>query len=302
MPLFHTLIIRTLPLVPKRIVRYFAARYIAGETLDDGIRVVRELNQRGILATMDVLGEGVTTREESLEMRRQCEEVLHAIHRHQLNATLSLKPTQMGLAFAKDFCLDNVSRLCDLAREYGTSVCIDMEDHPYTDATLELYDVLRGKHDNVTCVIQAYLKRSEADIRALLAKPTSLRLCKGIYVEPEAIAFREREKVRDNYKLLLRTLLDGGAFCAIATHDDPLIEEGFRQVRERKLTPEQYEFQMLLGVRDQKREEIVRAGHPMRVYVPFGRQWYAYSTRRLKENPQMTGYIVKSILGLDRQK
>ncbi len=302
MSIFHTLIVRSLPLVPKKIVGYFAARYIAGETLEDGIRVVREFNQRGIMATMDVLGEGVTTREESLDMRRQCEEVLHAIHRHQLKATLSVKPTQMGLAFAKDFCLENVARLCDLAKEYGTSVCIDMEDHPYTDATLELYDTLRRTHDNVTCVVQAYLKRSEQDIRSLLARPTNLRLCKGIYVEPEEIAFKEREKVRENYKILLRALLDGGAFCAIATHDDPLIEEGYRQVRERQLSAERYEFQMLLGVRDQKREQIVRDGHPMRIYVPFGKQWYAYSTRRLKENPRIAGYIVKSILGLDRQK
>jgi proline dehydrogenase len=302
MSFFNALIVRTLPFIPKPIVGYFAARYIAGEKLEDGIRVVRDFNEKGILATMDVLGEGVTSREESLEMRRQCEEVLHAIHRNNLRATLSLKPTQMGLAFAKNFCLENIGFLCHLAREYSTSVCIDMEDHPYTDATFEIYDTLRATHDNVTCVIQAYLKRSAEDIRMLTTKPTSLRLCKGIYVEPEEIAYKEREHVRENYKALMNQLLDAGAFCAIATHDDPLIEEGYRQVRERKLTPERYEFQMLLGVREQKRDEIHRNGHPIRIYVPFGKQWYAYSTRRLKENPQMAGYIVKSILGLDRYK
>lgn len=299
MSLINTLIVRTLPIVPKRIVGYFAARYIAGESLEDGIRVVKELNAGGILATMDVLGEGVTTREESIDMRKQCEEVLHAINTHRLNATLSIKPTQMGLAIEKSFCLENVRILCALARTYGTSVCIDMEDHPYTDATLELYETLRKEFDlGVTAVLQSYLRRTIKDAERLLHAPTSLRLCKGIYVEPESIAFKDREQVRESYKKTLRSIIEGNGFIAIATHDDALIDDAYGVVASNQLPTDRYEFQMLLGVREEKRAQIVRDGHPMRVYVPFGKQWYAYSSRRLKENPQMAGYVIKSILGL----
>ena len=302
MSLFNKLIVSTLPIIPKKVVGYFAARYIAGEFLEDGIRVVKEMNARGIKTTMDVLGEGVNSKEESLEMRKQCEDVLHAIHQHRLDSTLSVKPTQMGLTFDKEFCLENIRHLCKIAGSYNTSVCIDMEDHPYTDSTLEIYDRLRNELPSVSCVLQSYMRRSESDVASLLPRPTNLRLCKGIYVEPEAIAFKTKEEVRANYKKLLRQLLNGKAFVGIATHDDELIHDAYELIRENKLTPHEYEFQMLLGVREYMRDKIHADGHPLRVYIPFGKQWYAYSTRRLKENPQMAGYIVKSIFRLDGKK
>lgn len=302
MSMLNKIIVSTLPLVPKKIVGYFASRYIAGETLADGVRVTRELNQKGISATIDVLGEGVTSKEESIDMRKQCEEVLHAIHQNNLNATLSLKPTQMGLSIDKMFCLENIKFLCELARQYNTSVCIDMEDHPYTDATLEIYQTLRKEFSNVTTVIQAYLRRSETDINMLVSDATNLRLCKGIYVEPESIAFKDREQVRSNYKKLLRLLVEKNAYAAIATHDEPLIIDAYEVIQKLDLKKNMYEFQMLLGVREERRDQIVRDGHALRVYVPFGKQWYAYSTRRLKENPKMAGYIVKSILGFKGTK
>lgn len=299
MSFLNKLIVGTLPFIPKKIVGYFASQYIAGEKLEDGVRVVKELNQKGMKATMDVLGEGVSTKEESLDMRRQCAEVLDAINQHKLNSTLSIKPTQMGMAIDKLFCLENVRFLSERAEKYHTEICLDMEDHPYTDGTLEIYETLRAEHPNVTAVIQAYLRRSENDVLNLVRKSSSIRLCKGIYVEPESIAFKDREEIRSNYKKLMHLMVDHGAFIAIATHDDPLIEETYRVIDKRKLTSSKYEFQMLLGVREQLRNKIVADGHPMRVYVPFGKQWYAYSTRRLKENPQMAGYVFRSIFGLD---
>ncbi len=302
MSILNKVIVKTLPVIPKKIVGYFAARYIAGESLKDGIRVVKELNQKGIMATMDVLGEGVNSKEESIEMRKQCEEVLSAIERHKLNSTLSIKPTQMGLAIEKNFCLENIRVLCTLAKQYNTSVCIDMEDHPYTDDTFDIYDHLREECANVSAAVQSYMRRSENDVATLLYKPTNLRLCKGIYIEPESIAFKDREEIRTNYKKLMKQIIDGKGYIGIATHDDPLVDEAYRLISEYHLSKDQYEFQMLLGVREILRDKIVTDGHPMRVYVPFGTQWYAYSTRRLKENPQMAGYIVKSIFGLDRKK
>jgi proline dehydrogenase len=302
MSILSKIIVASLPIIPKGIVGYFAKPYIAGDSLSEAIKVVKELNADGIMATMDVLGESVSNREESIAMRNEAEEVLHAIHEHKLDATLSLKPTQMGLSFDEDFCEENIRVLCTLAKGYDNSVCIDMEDHPYTDSTFRIYDKLRRDFPgNVTCVIQSYMKRSPDDMRTLVEGPeTNLRLCKGIYVEPEEIAYQEREKVRDNYKDVLRIGLKAGAFIAVATHDDPLIEDAINVVNELKLNGANYEFQMLLGVRPKRRDDLVKKGYPMRIYVPFGERWYAYSTRRLKENPNMAMHIVKALFRINQ--
>ncbi len=302
MSIISKIIVATLPLVPKSLVGYFAKPYIAGPSLEDGVRVVKDLNAKGITATMDVLGESVSNREESIEMRNECEEVLHAINKNNLKATLSIKPTQMGLSFDETFCEENIRHLCTVAKGYNNSVCIDMEDHPYTDATWRIYDHLRREFPgSITCVMQAYLKRSADDMRKLTEGPeTNLRLCKGIYIEPEEIAYRDRERVRESYKELLRLGLKGGAYISIATHDDPLIDDAMNVVKELNLNGNSYEFQMLLGVRPRRRDDLVSKGYPMRVYVPFGERWYAYSTRRLKENPNMAMHIVKAILGINK--
>ena len=302
MSFFSTLIARSIPLVPKPIVGFFARPYIAGEALADGVRVVKELNAKGIMATMDVLGESVNSREEAVAMRRQCEGVLHAINEHRLDANLSIKPTQIGLSIGEDFFEENARVLLDIARGYGNFVRIDMEDHPYTDSTLRMYKKLRrdyGRHVGV--VIQAYLRRTEDDLRDLIADgETNIRLCKGIYVEPEEIAFKKREEVQDSFKRLNELGLGEGVYVGIATHDDVLLEHGIELVGKLGLAREQYEFQMLLGVRHNRRDEIVAMGHRLRVYVPFGDQWYAYSTRRLKENPSMAMHVLKAIVGLNK--
>ncbi|MBL0173769.1 MAG: proline dehydrogenase family protein [Ignavibacteria bacterium] len=302
MSIISQIVVRSIPFIPKSVVGFFARPYIAGDALSDGVRIVKELNAKGIMATMDVLGESVNTREESIDMRRKCEDVLHAIDREHLDSNLSIKPTQMGLTIDTGFCEENLRVLLDLCRKYGNFVRIDMEDHPTTDATLAMYRRLRTEYPGmVGTVLQSYMRRSASDVASLMADGhTNLRLCKGIYVEPEAVAFKGREEVRDSFKSLNRTLLGGGAYVGIATHDDVLIEDGIALVKELKLDREKYEFQMLLGVRPQRRDSIVAQGHRMRVYVPFGDRWYAYSTRRLKENPNMAMHIVKAIVGLNK--
>lgn len=302
MSVISKLIAWSIPFIPKPVVGYFARPYIAGDTLADGIRVVKELNAKGIMATMDVLGESVNSREESVAMRRQCENVLHAIHEHKLDANLSIKPTQMGLSIDMDFFEENVRVLLDIALKYDNFVRIDMEDHPYTDATLQMYKKLhRDYGTHVGVVVQAYLRRTEADLRDLMADgKTNIRLCKGIYVEPEAIAFKQRGEVQDNYKRLNEIGLGGGVYVGIATHDDVLLDHGMETIKKLGLTREQYEFQMLLGVRHNRRDQLVGLGHRLRVYVPFGDQWYAYSTRRLKENPSMAMHVLKAIFGMGK--
>ncbi|MCZ7558152.1 MAG: proline dehydrogenase family protein [Bacteroidia bacterium] len=302
MSFISKLIAASLPMIPKSVVGFFAKPYIAGESLADGIRVVKELNAKGIMATMDVLGESVNSRGESVEMRKQCEQVLHAIEEHRLDANLSIKPTQMGLSFDETFCEENLRVLLDIARQYGNFVRIDMEDHPYTDSTIAMYKRLRRDYPaNVGVVLQSYLRRTMNDLVELVADgPTNIRLCKGIYVEPEAIAFKKREEVQDSFKDLNEYGLSNNVYIGIATHDDVLIDHGIELVHRLGLKREQYEFQMLLGVRPQRRDQIVSLGHRLRVYVPFGDQWYAYSTRRLKENPSMAMHIVKAILGFGK--
>jgi proline dehydrogenase len=300
MSIFSKIIVATLPFIPKSVVGYFAKPYIAGETLDDGIRAVKELNARGIMATMDVLGESVNSKEESLAMRRQCEDVLHAIEKHKLDANLSIKPTQMGLTFDIAFCEENLRVLLEIAKGYNNFIRIDMEDHPYTDATLDVYKKLRREYpSHVGVVLQAYLFRTENDLRDLIADGhTNIRLCKGIYVEPKEIAFKERNEVRDNFTKLNRIAFEGGVYVGVATHDDVLLDAAAALVKETGLKREEYEYQMLLGVRPKRRDELVASGHRLRVYVPFGDRWYAYSTRRLKENPNMAMHIVKAIFGI----
>lgn len=302
MSFFSKFIAATIPFVPRPIVGYFAKPYIAGESLEDGVRVVRELNAKGIMATMDVLGESVNTREKALDMRGQCEQVLHAIDEHKLDANLSIKPTQLGLAIDTAFFEENVRFLLDIARGYDNFVRLDMEDHPFTDSTLEMYKLLRRDYGHhVGVVLQSYLRRTEDDLKDLIADgKTNIRLCKGIYVEPIEISYRDRKKVQENFNELLDLGLREHVYIGIATHDDVLLEHALRRIREMELERKEYEFQMLLGVREKRRDEIVGMKHPLRVYVPFGDQWYAYSTRRLKENPSMAMHVLKAVFGINK--
>jgi proline dehydrogenase len=292
----NQLIIKTMPLVPKGIIQRISRRYIAGETLEDAVRVTKELMKLGGMSTIDVLGEFVTTKEMALHEKSMCSMVLDAIIQHQLDAYLSVKPTSLGLDIDFDFAYSNIKELVDKASKLGVFVRLDMENSPYTDKTFEIFKKLRSEgYQNIGIVIQAYLYRSENDIKSLAELKPSIRLCKGIYRESQEIAIQDKEDIRENYKKLLKLILDLGLYPAIATHDDILIDYALDLIRAYGLKREDYEFQMLLGVREERRNELLRNGHRLRVYVPFGKDWYGYSTRRLKENPDIAGYIFKAI-------
>lgn len=293
----NNVIVSTLQVFPKGFVKRFAMRYIAGEDINDAVNLVREMNSKRMTATIDVLGENVNTKKEAIESTKAAKKVLEVIKENHLDANLSIKLTQFGLNIDHDFCFDNVKEVLDLAKNHGNFVRIDMEDSTTTTATLEMYEGLRNSGlDNTGVVIQAYMRRSEADVRHLIEMKASVRLVKGIYIEHESIAFKGKDEIRKNFVKLLRLLFEGKCRVAIATHDDYLIRAAYELVTKFSLTKSDYEFQMLLGVRSDLRDKIVADGHKLRVYVPFGKHWYAYSIRRFKENPQVAGYVLKSIL------
>lgn len=296
MSLLNKLVVTAMPLIPKAIVGRVAARYIAGTALADGVKTVKRLNQAGMMTTMDLLGEDVNDAREAQAVRENIFPILQAIHQNSLNSNVSIKPTQLGLSIDKELGRLNIRAILEEARKLGNFVRIDMEDAQTTDNTLEIYRKLKGEgFSNTGVVIQSYLHRSESDVRALVKEGANIRLCKGIYNESPAIAFKGRQEIRDNFMKLLQIILEGGSYVGIATHDDFLIDGAMNLIQKLGLKPAQYEFQMLLGVRESRRDEIVQAGHRLRVYVPYGEQWYAYSTRRLKENPAMAWYITKAI-------
>jgi proline dehydrogenase len=290
-------IVRVLPAVPRPVVKKLSRRYIAGSTLVEACRVVNGLNEEGKMATIDVLGEEITGREEATALLVEYEDVFETIQREGLDSNISVKLTGLGLNLDHEFCRDNIAELVREAAKRGNFVRIDMEDSSTTTETLELYRELRGQGlDNVGVVLQAYMKRTLTDIAELADLRPNVRVCKGIYVEPADIAYQEFETVRMNFVEAVGALLDAGAYVAVATHDDWVIGEVLTLIEERGLVPDEYEFQMLLGVRPELGDELVREGHRLRIYVPFGRQWYEYSLRRLQENPKIAGYIALDTL------
>ncbi len=298
MALFDRAIVRFLPAVPRPVVQKLSQRYIAGPELKDARETVRVLNAAGKLATIDVLGEEITTPEEAAAIVRAYQDVFADIEQCGLDSNVSVKATALGLELDYDLCRRNLQTVVEDAASRGNFVRIDMEDSSTTDDALRLYRDLRAAgHDNLGIVLQAMLRRTVGDIRTLADLKPSVRLCKGIYVEPPEVAFREFEAVRANYVRALEELLRAGCYVGIATHDEWLVDEGRRLVAEHGLGPEEVEFQMLLGVRRELGDELVAEGRRLRIYVPFGRHWYAYSLRRLQENPKIAGYIAADTLG-----
>lgn len=294
MALLDRAIVRLLPAVPKPIVRRLSSRYIAGPSLDDAIRVVERLNAKGKLATVDVLGEEITSPDEARAIAGQYHDVLARIDEGGLDANVSVKLTGLGLELGQDLCRDNLQSVVRDAAARGNFVRIDMEDSSMTDRTLELYRELRVEgHANVGIALQAYLRRTISDLDGI----ENARLCKGIYVEPPELAHQEFEAVRASFVRCLERLVAQGTYVGIATHDEHLIGEALRSVGEAGLTRERYEFQMLLGVRPDRADELVAEGHRLRVYVPYGQHWYEYSLRRLQENPKLAGYIAADTVG-----
>jgi len=289
-------IVKTVTLMPKSVVGIFSRKYIAGDTLEDGIRTVKQLNSKGIYATLDVLGESIQTREEAIKYKLEAIDVLNSIKKNKLLANLSIKPTQMGLNIDTDFAYEQIREIVGRAKEIESFVRIDMEDSSTTDKTFDVYKRIFQEYKNVGVVIQAYLKRSLDDVIVLNKLGTNYRLCKGIYVEPPSIAIKDRQAIRDNFMKILKQMFLDGNYVGIATHDKYLIDESYKLIKELNIPKEKFEFQMLLGVREDLRDKINKDGYKIRIYVPFGKEWYAYSLRRLKENPSIARHIVKSFL------
>ena len=298
MALLDRAIARLLPAVPRPLVQRLSSRYIAGPDLADAVRVVKEANAQGKLATIDVLGEHSTNRREATAMAKEYENVFNAIERERLDCNVSVKLTGFGLRLGYDVAHAFCERVVQHAAASGNFVRIEMEDATTTDDTLRLYRELReAGYDNIGTVLQSSLRRTQRDLHALLDLEPNIRLVKGIYVESPEVQFKDFEAVRASYIQALDCLLDAGCYVAAATHDEWLVDEVLARIGARRLAPEQYEFQMLLGVKPELGERLVRHAHRLRLYVPYGRQWYEYSLRRLQENPKIAGYVAADTFG-----
>jgi len=295
---FKRAVVSLLPYVPKPLIWRVSRRYIAGESLDDALALVGRLNNKGMSATLDVLGEDSTHESEALASRDLYLRAIAAIADQGLDCNVSVKLSQMALRNDETLSRDIAGQLAAATRASNNFLRVDMEDSSVTDVTLDIYRELRRDNREVGTVVQAYLRRTEDDVRALIeAGPTNLRLCKGIYREPEELAYQDREDVRDSYKRLLTLMLESDTVwrVGIATHDAPLVEHARKEIERLSVPPERYEFQMLLGVTERIRDALVATDHPMRIYVPFGVDWFPYSVRRLRENPQIASHVIKGL-------
>ncbi|MGE5418552.1 MAG: proline dehydrogenase family protein [Chloroflexota bacterium] len=299
--MFNKMIAAMLPFFPKKFIWLFSKSYISGETIEDAMRVSKDLNSKSIRVTLDVLGEFIKTLDEAEVNKKDYLNLIDISFRNKIDGNFSAKPTSFGLLIDKEVCYRHLREIVAKAASYNGFIRIDMEDSPCTDMEIELYRRLKKEFPlNVGLVIQAYLKRTLTDIRNMMDMhtpdaPLSFRLCKGIYVEPADIAFKRYEEINSHYLEDLEFMLKNGIKVGIATHDKPLIEGAYRLIEKYKVSKDMYEFQMLYGVTPGLRESVVKAGHHMRVYVPFGEKWFGYSTRRLKENPKMAAHIIKAI-------
>jgi proline dehydrogenase len=298
---FNKMVAAILPFMPKSVVWVFSKRYIAGKTTDDAIKVSRSLNEEGYMVTIDLLGEFITRLEQAEDNKNKYLEIIDEIEKHGINGNYSLKPTMFGLLIDKEEAYNKIREIVKKASGFNNFVRIDMEDSQCVDLEIELFRKLKKEFPkNVGLVFQAYLRRTLDDIKDLLdihsnGSPINYRLCKGIYVEPEKIAFKKYEEINQHFLEDLEFMFENGIYAGIATHDVPLVEGAYKLIEEYKIPKDKYEFQMLYGVTPGLRKSIIEKGHRLRVYVPFGKDWFAYSTRRLKENPKMANDIIKAL-------
>jgi proline dehydrogenase len=299
--MFNKFIAAILPWFPKKFIWIFSRPYISGETVEDAMRVSKELNNINIKVTLDILGEFIKTLDEAEINKNEYLDLIDTAYKNRINGNFSLKPTSFGLLIDKNICYNYIREIVMKAATYNGFIRIDMEDSPCTDNEIELFRKLKAEFpSNVGLVVQSYLKRTSKDLEELSAlnssdNPLSFRLCKGIYVEPEAIAYKKYEEINQHFLEDLEFMFKNKIHVGIATHDKPLVEGAYRLIEKYNVPQTMYEFQMLYGVTPKLRESIVRDGHNMRVYVPFGKQWFGYSTRRLKENPKMATHIIKAL-------
>ena len=299
--MFNKIITLMIPFMPKKLVWVFSKKYIAGETIDDAIEISRKLNESGIKITIDLLGEFITNLSQAAENKEAYLGIIDRVQKEKIDGNYSLKPTSFGLLLDKEICYKYIREIVAKAASFGNFVRVDMEDSPCTDLEIELFRKLKKEFPgNVGLVLQAYMKRTIKDLQDLkdihtTENPLNFRLCKGIYVEPEAIAYKKYEEINQHFLEDLEFIFANGYYPGIATHDKPLVEGAYRLIEKYKVPKDRYEFQMLYGVTPDLRKSIVDKGHTMRVYVPFGKEWFGYSTRRLKENPKMASHIIKAL-------
>lgn len=290
-------IAESVSVIPRPVVRRISRRYIAGDTLDEAVETVRALNREGCVATVDLLGESTESKADAARTLRDYKKVVDALEEHDLESGISVKLTGLGLTLSEELCRANLEEIVAYAGARGRFVRVDMEDSPYTSVTLDMVIELHERYENVGAVIQAYMRRSLEDVGRLADAGVTVRLCKGIYDEPRRIAYKDFDTVRENFRLLLEELLKGGCYVGIATHDEFLVWHALRLIHQLDVSQDRYEFQMLLGVDEELRGILVNAGHKLRVYVPYGEDWYEYSSRRLRENPKIAGYVARDVLG-----
>jgi proline dehydrogenase len=299
--MFNKFIASILPFFPKKFIWIFSKSYISGETIDDAMRVSKELNQNNMEVTLDVLGEFIKSLEEAEDNKTEYLNLIDVTIRSGIKGNFSVKPTSFGLLIDEEVCFNHIREIVAKAASYNSFIRIDMEDSPCTDMEIRLFRRLKNKFPgSVGLALQAYLKRTLNDIKGLEnlnseKYPLSFRLCKGIYIEPEKIAFKKYEEINQHYLEDLEYMLKNKIYAGIATHDKPLVDGAYRLIEKYNVPKSMYEFQMLYGVTPKLRESIVGNGHKMRVYVPFGKKWFGYSTRRLKENPKMASHIIKAL-------
>ena len=295
MNLFHSAILSSLPLVPHSLLRRVAGRYIAGETREGLLRVVKRLHSEGLRTTVDVLGENVASPEEAQRATEEYLRVIQEISGTGDSPEVSVKLSLLGLRLDERLALEHLLQVTQKAASSKVGVFLDMEDTSTTDATLRIYRYAHAGFPRIGIAIQACLHRSLKDVLELLALRPAIRVCKGIYNEAETVALKDRRAIRDNYMKIVALVANGDGYLAMATHDSWLVDRCQELLRSRRVGPESYEFQMLLGVGEALRSQILRASSPLRLYCPYGPDWYAYSLRRLKENPRMAGYILKNL-------
>ncbi|HLN21402.1 MAG TPA: proline dehydrogenase family protein [Bacteroidales bacterium] len=299
--MINKMIAAMLPYMPKKFIWLFSKSYISGETIEDAMRVSKEFNGKGMRVTLDVLGEFIKSLEEAETNKKEYLELIETSQKNSINGNYSVKPTSFGLLIDKEVCYRHLREIVAKAASYNNFIRIDMEDSPCTDMEIDLYRRLKKEFPaSVGLVLQAYLKRTLNDISNMMdmhepGAPLNFRLCKGIYIEPAEIAYRKYEEINTHYLEDLEFMLKNGIKVGIATHDKPLIEGAYRLIEKYRVSKDMYEFQMLYGVTPALRDSIVKAGHHMRIYVPFGKKWFGYSTRRLKENPKMASHIIKAL-------
>jgi proline dehydrogenase len=282
-------------LAKKYGLRFGASRFVAGETIEQAVEVIKRLNKKGLAVTVDYLGEFVDNEKEANEMANHCIEAIEAIGREKLNSQLSLKMTSMGLDISDELVMRNMRRILNKAKQHGVFVTIDMEDYSRCQKTLDIFKQLKKEYDNVGTVLQAYLYRTAADIEDLKEYHPNLRLVKGAYKESPEVAFPEKKDVDENFKKIIKMHLLNGNYTAVATHDDAIIEYTKQLVKEYNIPNSQFEFQMLYGIRPERQEQLAREGYTMRVYVPYGTDWYGYFMRRLAERPANVAFVLKGI-------